>query len=183
MENSTPLMWLRPKILRLHTEWSNAKLRECDTSQFMVWDTGSGDIDIFVCQGWHTKCQPCVHNQIIIGFDSARSSCSAECYPVIVYTDVYPRHKPWWRHRMETFSTLLALCVRGIHRPPMNSPHKGQWCGALMFPLICVWINGWVNNHEAGDLRRHRAHYDVNVMFWLNWHRLAQRYTISRHIE
>ena len=33
-----------------------------------------------------------------------------------------------------------------------------------MFSLICVWINGWVNNREAGDLRRHRDHYDVNVM-------------------
>ena len=43
-------------------------------------------------------------------------------------------------------------------------PHKGQWRGALMFSLICAWINGWVNNGEAGDLRRHRAHYDVTVM-------------------
>ena len=33
-----------------------------------------------------------------------------------------------------------------------------------MFTLICVWINGWVNNHEAGDLRRYRVHYDVIVM-------------------
>ena len=33
-----------------------------------------------------------------------------------------------------------------------------------MFSLICVWINGWVNNREAGDLRRHRGHYDVIVM-------------------
>ena len=32
-----------------------------------------------------------------------------------------------------------------------------------MFSLICVWING-VNNREAGDLRRYRAHYDVSVM-------------------
>ena len=47
---------------------------------------------------------------------------------------------------------------------PGNSPHKGQWRGALMFSLICVWINGWVNNREAGELRRHRAHYDVTVM-------------------
>ena len=54
--------------------------------------------------------------------------------------------------------------VRGIHRSPMNSPHKGQWRGALMFSLICVWINGWVNNREAGDLRRYRGHYDVIVM-------------------
>ena len=43
-------------------------------------------------------------------------------------------------------------------------PHKGQWRGALMFSLICVWINGWLNNREAGDLRRRRAHYDVIVL-------------------
>ena len=54
--------------------------------------------------------------------------------------------------------------MRGIHRSPVNSPHKGQWRGALVFSLICVWINGWVNNGEAGDLRRYRAHYDVTVM-------------------
>ena len=54
--------------------------------------------------------------------------------------------------------------VRGIHRWPVNSPHKGQLRGALMFSLICTWMNDWVNNHEAGDLRCHRAHYDVTVM-------------------
>ena len=53
--------------------------------------------------------------------------------------------------------------VRGIHRSPVNSSHKGQWRGALMFSLICVWMNSWVNNREAGDLRRCRAHYDVTV--------------------
>ena len=61
----------------------------------------------------------------------------------------FPRHWPF---------------VRGIHRSPVNSPHKGQWRGALMFSFICAWINVWVNNREAGDLRRHRAHYDVIVM-------------------
>ena len=55
--------------------------------------------------------------------------------------------------------------VRGIHRSPVNSPHKGQWRGALMFSLICVWIKDWVNNREAGDFRRYRAHFDVIVMF------------------
>ena len=64
---------------------------------------------------------------------------------------------------METFSALLALCA-GNSPVPVNSPHKGQWRGALMFSLICVWINGWVNNREAGDLRRYRGHYDVTVM-------------------
>ena len=54
--------------------------------------------------------------------------------------------------------------VRGIHRFPANSPHERQWRGALMVSLICVWINGWVNNREAGDLRRYRVHYDVTVM-------------------
>ena len=55
--------------------------------------------------------------------------------------------------------------VRGIHRSPVNSPHKGQWRGALTFSLICVWINDGVNNREAGDLRRYCAHYDVSVMW------------------
>ena len=54
--------------------------------------------------------------------------------------------------------------VRGIHRSPVNSQQKGKWRGALMFSLICSWINGWVNNRKAGDLRRNRAHYDVSVM-------------------
>ena len=54
--------------------------------------------------------------------------------------------------------------VRGIHRSPVNSPHKGQWRGALMFSLIYVWIYDWVNNREAGDLGRYRAHCDVMVM-------------------
>ena len=58
---------------------------------------------------------------------------------------------------METVSALLAICA-------VNSPHKGQWRGALMLSLIWTRINGWVNNPEAGDLRRHRAHYDVIVM-------------------
>ena len=69
----------------------------------------------------------------------------------------------WWRHQMETFSALLALCA-GNSPVPVNSPHKSQWHGALMFSFICVWINDWVNNREAGDLRRQHGHYDVNIM-------------------
>ena len=68
----------------------------------------------------------------------------------------------------------------GIHRSPVNSPYKGQWRGALVFSLICTRINGWVNNREASDLRRHRAHYDVIVrsrpgcMLWLHWRKLTR---------
>ena len=53
------------------------------------------------------------------------------------------------------------LFVRGIHRSPVNSPHKGQWRGTLIFSLIYTWINAWVNNWDAGDLSRHRPHFDV----------------------
>ena len=78
-----------------------------------------------------------------------------------------------WKHFPRYWSF-----VRGIHLSPVNSPHKGQWRGALMFSLVCARINGWLNNHEAGDLRRHRAHYDVIVMsrqvtFILEWHHIS----------
>ena len=63
----------------------------------------------------------------------------------------------------ENISALLSLCV-GNSPVTMNCPHKGKWPGALMFSLNCAWINGWVNNLESGDLRRHRAQYDVIVM-------------------
>ena len=51
--------------------------------------------------------------------------------------------------------------VRGIHRSQVN---KGQWRGAFIVSLICARINGWVNNGDACDLRRHRAHYDITVI-------------------
>ena len=74
--------------------------------------------------------------------------------PRIIHDDVikwkhFPRHCPF---------------LRGFIRSLLNSLHKGQWRGAFMFSLICVWINGWENNREAGDLKRYRAHYDVIVM-------------------
>ena len=54
--------------------------------------------------------------------------------------------------------------VRGIQRSPVDSPHKGQWRGALMFSLIRAWTNDWTNNRSDGDLKRNRAHYNVIVM-------------------
>ena len=71
------------------------------------------------------------------------TSCNvnAFCHDDVIKWKHFPRNWPF---------------VRGIHRSPVNSPHKGQWRGALMFSLICVWINDWVNNREAGDLRLSR---------------------------
>ena len=45
-----------------------------------------------------------------------------------------------WRHQMETFHVLLALC-EGNHRPPVDSPYKGQWRGVILF-FIGDWTNG-----------------------------------------
>ena len=85
---------------------------------------------------------------MVIGYSIDKKRCNSAHDDVIKWKH-FPRYWPF---------------VRGIHRSPVNSPHKSQWRGALIFSLICAWMNGWVNNCEAGDLRRHRAHYDVIVM-------------------
>ena len=61
-----------------------------------------------------------------------------------------------------SFPRYWPLC--GVS--PVNSPHKGYWRGALIFFFICAWTNVWVNNRDAGDLRRHRAYYDVIVIIY-----------------
>ena len=67
-----------------------------------------------------------------------------------------------WKH-CPRYQWLLAICA-GNSPVPGESPHKGQWRGALKFSSISVWINGSVNSGGAGDLRRYLAHYDVIVM-------------------
>ena len=70
-----------------------------------------------------------------------------------------------WRHQMETFSALLAICAG-------NSPVPGEFPTQrpvtqsfdVNFDLRPNKRLIWVNNGEAGDLRRNRAHYDVIVM-------------------
>ena len=89
-----------------------------------------------------------------------------ECNNSSTYDDVikwkyFPRYWPF---------------VRGIHRSPVDLSHKGLWRGALMFSFI----NGWANTREAGDLRRHRAHYDVTVMYIVTLHIGLQPYRMHR---
>ena len=64
-----------------------------------------------------------------------------------------------WKH-----TPRYCPFVWGSRWPLVNSLHKGQWRRALMFSLISAWLNGRVNNHEAGDLRCHCTHYDIVVM-------------------
>ena len=54
--------------------------------------------------------------------------------------------------------------VSWIHRSPVDSPHKGQWCGYMMGFFICASTNNWGDNRDAGDLRRNGVDYDVIVM-------------------
>ena len=63
---------------------------------------------------------------------------------------------------METFPRYWLL-VRGIHRwiPRTKASDAELW----LFSLIRARINGWVNNGEAVDLRRHRSYYDAIVMY------------------
>ena len=101
------------------------------------------------------------------------------CSAILIYVLL---HKPIEYHSHDSCRKFIERCVhddvikwkhfprnwsfvREIHRSPVNFPHKGQWRGALMFSLIYAWINDWVNNREAGDLRRQHGHYDVIVMY------------------
>ena len=65
---------------------------------------------------------------------------------------------------METFSALLALCAGNLPVTGEFPSQRPVTRSFDIFSLICAWINGWVNNGEAGDLRRNFAHYDVIVM-------------------
>ena len=65
---------------------------------------------------------------------------------------------------METFSALLAICARNSPGPQVNSRHKGQRCGTFDVFFDLRRNKRLSNQYEAGDLRRHRTHYDVTVL-------------------
>ena len=76
------------------------------------------------------------------------------------------------------FDDLCHFVVEGwyqedkgsLYESPLNSSVTGEFppqrpvTPGFDVSLICAWTNGWVNNRDACDLRRHRAHYDVTVM-------------------
>ena len=121
------------------------------------------------------------HHTFAMDWDTWHDNWAAPCY----FNGASPTGSPLWcnclqRHlaceglysiihddvlKWKHFSRYWPF-LRGIHRSPVNSSHKDQWRQTLMFSLICVWINGWENNGEAGDLRRYCTHCDVIVMKW-----------------
>ena len=71
----------------------------------------------------------------------------------------------WWRHQIEIFSALLALCE---NNPPVTDRFPSHRPVTRSFDVF--FICAWVNNRDAGGLRRHRSHYDVTVMTaYLRW--------------
>ena len=113
--------------------------RPAETTVFTIWDSFPGSWTPF---GWFQQPAPFQCRKTIKVWAS------------------------WWRQSMETFSALLAICA-GNSPVSGEFPAQSQWRGALMFSLICASVSVWENNLEAGDLRRHRAHYDVSVMCFM----------------
>ena len=84
-----------------------------------------------------------------------------------------------WGHRAHFDVTVMVwtcmmsssngniFCVTGLLCGEFTSHRWIPLTKASDAELRCLlWINGWVNNYEAGDLRCHRTHYDVTVMGW-----------------
>ena len=74
----------------------------------------------------------------------------------------------WWCHQMENFPRYWPFAKGnrrspGIHRSPVNSPHKGQWREVLCFLWSAPEQTVETNNRDAGDLRRHREVQVVHI--------------------
>ena len=83
------------------------------------------------------------HGSVFLMLPLTSVQLTAWCNDDVIKWKHFPRYWPF---------------VRGFHR------RQRPVTRSIDVFLICAWINGWVNNCEAGDLRRHRAHYDVIVM-------------------
>ena len=127
------------RLMTLNTDWleKHSVNETCPIMPEYVVDFS------YILQGYFT----CVEAMVIV-FSHCPNRATLE------YDDVIK-----WKHFLRYWPLM-----QGIQRLPVNCPHKGQWREALMFSLICAWMNGWVNNRDTGYLRRHRAHYDVTVM-------------------
>ena len=115
---------------------------------------------------FHTRDKNGWCNCSLVFFNSSRYRDAYVCHcasgssngspePSLIHDDVIKwKHFPRYR---------LALCEGN---PPVNGgfPSHGQRRGALMFSLICSWINGCWNNRKVSGLRRYRGNYDVSVM-------------------
>ena len=103
------------------------------------------------CETCHCGLQPCtsaselILHQIVVNFK--------HCQPCLFAI--------WWRHQMETFLALLAICAGNS----LVTGHEGQWRGALMF-FICA-LNKQLSKQSWGwwfeTQWRPLAYHDVVV--------------------
>ena len=69
----------------------------------------------------------------------------------------------WWRHQIETFSALVALCAgNSLVTGEFHAQKTVTWSWDVVFDMR-------LNKREAGDLKRHRAHYDVIIVTMLSF--------------
>ena len=134
-------------------------------------------VNLLQVMAWHLWCAMPLPKPVLTKTADAKPALHrVSSYPVLpprlnqhVHDDVIkwkssPRYLPF---------------VWGIQWSPVNSPHKDQWRGALMFYLICAWTNNWVNNRDAGDLRRHSTHYDVTLMLTITTTQISSKLIYS----
>ena len=144
-----------PCILSCHTVTSNALFRFVVTSQ--LFHKSFKSIRLFwlklfhyrqnICRTWKMKFARKM-NYGVLCYTSGRISWCV-IMPSINKLDSMP---------------MMTSSNEHIFRSPVDSPHKAQWRRALMVSLILTSTDSWANNRNAGDLRHHRAHYDVTVM-------------------
>ena len=119
------------------TQLGSSNLLACDTPRHLTITT-----DV-ITLNW-CNCDKILSNTMVLYTTTSLIFSNAQCHDDIIKWKHFPRYWPF---------------VRGIHRSPVDSPHKSQWRGAFMY-LICVWTN----NRDAGTLGHHRAHHQGTVM-------------------
>ena len=114
------------------------------------------------------------HRELVGEFEAVRFRLY---YEISLLSFVRKSQLPSYGHEVDSIGNRMVLwkssdCISHLPGACLHddviTPHKGHWRGALIFSLICPWINVWVNNREAADLRRHRTHYDATVMEYEN---------------
>ena len=108
--------------------------------------------------------------EIVISDRTITHSLTAMCVKLLMAIGL---EDAWWRHQMETFSALLAICA-GNSLVPGEFPTQRP---VTQSSDVYFDLRGWVNNREAGDLRRHRTHYDVIVMGMVNVKAANEKHT------
>ena len=124
--------WSDPKLTQISVAiWRHQATMSLVKTLQLIWRSGT-------CR-WNLRLQynisvqyPQMISKCAKVFSNESQRLDYKTASPMIYDDVinwkhFPRYRPF---------------VRGIHRWPVNSPHKGQWRGALMFSLICAWING-----------------------------------------